>query len=60
MEGTIETLLTTEQVCKILRVTSRTIRNLTKDKRLKHIKIGASVRFSPADLREYMRAATRG
>lgn len=51
-------LLTRHEVAARLRVSERTVDNLIAEKAIEHIRVRASVRFSPAAVEKYLLAGT--
>lgn len=51
-----EASLTTRQTAEFLGLSARTVFNLTATGQLPAVKIGAAVRYRPADLREFVAA----
>ena len=50
-------LMTYEEAADWLRVTSRTVRQLVRDDKLRVVRFGGSVRIDPSDLRSFIRNA---
>ena len=48
-------LMTYEEAADWLRVTSRTVRQLVRDDKLRVVRFGGSVRIDPSDLRSFIR-----
>jgi len=47
-------LYTLEQVAEILQVSTRTVRTLIKEKKLKAVRVGAQIRIRKEDLDSYL------
>lgn len=57
--GAFERLLTSGETAEVLGVTDRTLRTLVRTGSLPAVRFGRSVRFDPADLREFIENAKR-
>ena len=53
----LERLLDKDEVSSILNVTTRTITNLMKQKRIAYVKVGRSVKFKKEDVLNYIDAS---
>ncbi len=59
-DHTTPTLLTYQDVAKLLQVTDRTVWQLVKDGDLPALRFGGSVRIDPEDLRTFLKQAKQG
>ena len=59
MKTHIDSLLTTSQAAERLGLSVHTLRQWVSKRRIKYIKLGRAVRFSPVHLKEYLVAHTR-
>jgi excisionase family DNA binding protein len=55
-EGTLDKLLSTNEVAAILGVSPRTVKRLVASRGLPHIRLGRMVRFAPADVYRWVEA----
>jgi excisionase family DNA binding protein len=55
--GELSTLLDIEAVAERLGVTERHVRRLVAERRIPFLKVGRFVRFDPADVADWLRAA---
>jgi excisionase family DNA binding protein len=54
----LPSLLTIQEVAKILRVSVRTVHTLIKKKQLAYVKVRGSLRFDPVHVYEYLQKRT--
>lgn len=50
----IEMLYTVEQVAEILQVSTKTVRNLVKERKIKAVRVGVQIRIRKEDLDSYL------
>ncbi len=52
----MEELLTTEELCKMLKVRESYIRNLRSQKRIPYVKLGRLVRYKATDIEQWIKS----